>query len=381
MREILITMKKELRSIFRDKKTFLTLLLFPILIPAMIFLYAYMYEGEMQDKFYTVGVDYSLNQNELSYMDGANLKAKHYSSKQEMKKAYAKGEILGYIDYQEKYKQYTVYTNVDSSDGMKVQSYVSAYLEGYKNYLAKIYLIGEDINIDKTFEQFKYKIVDLEGDNFLLNLMFTIAFTYIIMAIVIATTNMATNATAVEKENGTLETILTFPISPKNLILGKYMATVIMGFLSSFMGLFLTIISLNIVIHHFSFFEGLSYQINMGSIFISLVIIIMASLFIAGLSILLTSFTKSYKEAQSVSSVLNILTVIPMMISIMGVTIQKWFYIIPIFNYTQGLMDVFSARVNEFEILMLVISSLIYIFLIIIYIVKQYRSEKVLFGR
>ena len=381
MREILITMKKELRSIFRDKKTFLTLLLFPILIPAMIFLYAYMYEGEMQDKFYTVGVDYSLNQNELSYMDGANLKAKHYSSKQEMKKAYEKGEILGYIDYQEKDKQYTVYTNVDSSDGMKVQSYVSTYLEGYKNYLAKIYLIGEDIDIDKTFEQFKYKIVDLEGDNFLLNLMFTIAFTYIIMAIVIATTNMATNATAVEKENGTLETILTFPISPKNLILGKYMATVIMGFLSSFMGLFLTIISLNIVIHHFSFFEGLSYQINMGSIFISLVIIIMASLFIAGLSILLTSFTKSYKEAQSVSSVLNILTVIPMMISIMGVTIQKWFYIIPIFNYTQGLMDVFSARVNEFEILMLVISSLIYIFLIIIYIVKQYRSEKVLFGR
>ena len=296
MREILITMKKELRSIFRDKKTFLTLLLFPILIPAMIFLYAYMYEGEMQDKFYTVGVDYSLNQNELSYMDGANLKAKHYSSKQEMKKAYEKGEILGYIDYQEKDKQYTVYTNVDSSDGMKVQSYVSTYLEGYKNYLAKIYLIGEDIDIDKTFEQFKYKIVDLEGDNFLLNLMFTIAFTYIIMAIVIATTNMATNATAVEKENGTLETILTFPISPKNLILGKYMATVIMGFLSSFMGLFLTIISLNIVIHHFSFFEGLSYQINMGSIFISLVIIIMASLFIAGLSILLTSFTKSYKE-------------------------------------------------------------------------------------
>lgn len=381
MREILITMKKELRSIFRDKKTFLTLLLFPILIPAMIFLYAYMYEGEMQDKFYTVGVDYSLNQNELSYMDGANLKAKHYSSKQEMKKAYEKGEILGYIDYQEKDKQYTVYTNVDSSDGMKVQSYASAYLEGYKNYLAKIYLIGEDIDIDKTFEQLKYKVVDLDGDNFLLNLMFTIAFTYIIMAIVIATTNMATNATAVEKENGTLETILTFPISPKNLILGKYMATVIMGFLSSFMGLFLTIISLNIVIHHFSFFEGLSYQINMGSIFISLVIIVMASLFIAGLSILLTSFTKSYKEAQSVSSVLNILTVIPMMISIMGVSIQKWFYIIPIFNYTQGLMDVFSARVNEFEILMLVISSLIYIFLIIIYIVKQYRSEKVLFGR
>ena len=57
MREIFITIKKELRSIFRDKKTFITLLLFPILIPAMIFLYAYMYEEESRDDVYVVGVN------------------------------------------------------------------------------------------------------------------------------------------------------------------------------------------------------------------------------------------------------------------------------------------------------------------------------------
>lgn len=381
MREIFITIKKELRSIFRDKKTFITLLLFPILIPAMIFLYAYMYEEESRDDVYAVGVNYSLHQNEISIMDNAHLRGKYYKNKKEMEDAYRRGDILGYIERKKDKNEYIIYTNEDSSDGMKVKSYVTAYLEGYNTYLAKIYLIGENVDVKKTFDQVQYQVVDLDGENFLLNLMFTIAFTYIVMSIVITTTNMATNATAVERENGTLETILTFPISSRCLILGKYFATVIMGILSSFIGLVLTILSLEIVKRYFSFFEGLSYHVGISSILISLVIIVMASLFIGGLSILLTSFTKSYKEAQSVSSVLNILTIIPMMISLVGVSIQKWFYLIPIFNYTQCLMDIFSGKVHFMEIFMLVGSSFVYVVIILFYIVKQYRSEKVLFSK
>ena len=47
MRLVWVTVKKELRSIFRDKKTVATLLLFPILIPMMIFLYADLYENQL----------------------------------------------------------------------------------------------------------------------------------------------------------------------------------------------------------------------------------------------------------------------------------------------------------------------------------------------
>ena len=380
MRLVWVTVKKELRSIFRDKKTVATLLLFPILIPMMIFLYADLYENQLKDDMYLIGVDYSLSQSEMEYMDSANLKSKYYSNQKEMERAYAKGEILGYIDrdWDNKYK---IYTNVDSSDGMKIQSYATAYLEGYKNYLARVYLIGENVDVERTFQQIDYDVVNLEGENFLMNLMFTISFTYIVMSIVIATTNMATNATAVEKENGTLETFLTFPVSSKNLILGKYIATVLMGFLASFIGLFLTIISLRVVISCFPNFSHLSYQVGGLGILSSLAIILMASLFIGELSIMLTSFTKSYKEAQSVSSVLNILTVIPMMISVMGVTVHRWFYLVPIFNYTQGLMDIFAGKISILQILMIILSSLLYVVIILFSIIRQYQSEKVLFGR
>ena len=106
-------------------------------------------------------------------------------------------------------------------------------------------------------------MVDLDGENFILLMMFTVAFTYIIMSIVMATSNMATTATAVEKENGTLETILTFPVSVKNLIVGKYLAVVIMGILSSLVGLVLTIGSLEIASNSFTVFESINFRVDL----------------------------------------------------------------------------------------------------------------------
>ncbi len=377
MHSIGITIRKELRSIFRDKKTLLTLLVFPVLIPVMIFLYAYMYESAEEGERYLIGVDYKPNTTEVQLMDESHLEFEQYTGKKEMESAYQKGEILGYIDYQK--GKYYVYTNEDSEDGMYVRNYVSTYLEGYNQYLAKLYLIGEDIDVDKAYSNISYEVIDLEGENFLLLMMFTVSFTYIVMSIVLATTNMATSATAVEKENGTLETILTFPIRVVDLIVGKYLATVVMGILSSFIGLVLTLVSLEIATNSFSIFADIHFTLQGGSILIAILVVILASFFIAGLSIAVTSMAKSYKEAQSMSSVLNILTIIPMLISMLGIEIKKWYYLIPIFNYTQVLMDIFSGHFDFVTFGMVLVSSVCYVVMVIFYILKQYKTEKVLF--
>ena len=379
MYSIWITIKKELRSILRDKKTLMTLLAFPLLIPVMIFLYAYIYESTDDTTKYLIGVNYQPNTTEMTLMEEVYLEAKVYEDKEALEEAYKNGEIVGYIDYQEENKKYYLYTNEDSEEGMYVSGYVTSYLEGYKEHLAKLYLIGEDIGVDKAYDNLEYEVIDLDGENFILLMMFTVSFTYIVMAIVMATTNMATTATAVEKENGTLETILTFPIKVKDLVIGKYLATVIMGVVSSFVGLILTLGSLEIATNSFSVFKDISFTFHIGSILVAILIVILASFFIAGLSIAVTSFAKSYKEAQSMCSVLNMLTVIPMFISILGMEIQKWYYLVPILNYTQVLMDIFSDNFDIISILMVVLSSLVYVVIVITYILGQYRTEKVLF--
>ena len=58
-KSIILTIKKELRSVFRDKKTLRNIFLIPFLIPLMIFLYGYMFDSvEKTDKVYDIGINY-----------------------------------------------------------------------------------------------------------------------------------------------------------------------------------------------------------------------------------------------------------------------------------------------------------------------------------
>lgn len=377
---IKITIKKELRSILRDKKTLITLLVFPILIPIMIFLYSYIYDNQTKDEFYTIAINYKLNTTEKSILKNCYLTPKYYKSLSSMKKAYTQNKVSGYIDYNKEKNTYTIYTNKDSEEGMYISNYATTYLESYNNYLAKLYLTGEDIDVDKVYNNFKYKIKNLDGENFMLEIIFSISFTYIIMSIVLAGTNMATSATAVEKENGTLETLLTFPVKASELIIGKYLATVIVGLIASIIGLILTISSITIASHLFTMFKTISFSVNLETILIGIITCISASLFISGLSIAITSFAKTYKEAQSSSQVLSILTIIPMMVSLIGIKINTIYYLIPIANYVQLLLDIFSKKFNYLNIFIVLLSSIIYVIIVISYIIAQYKSEKVLFG-
>ena len=263
---------------------------------------------------------------------------------------------------------------------MYVSNYITTYLDSYNNYLAKLYLTGEDIDVDKVYNNFTYKFKNLEGENFMLELIFSMAFTYIIMSIVLASTNMATSATAVEKENCTLETLLTFPIKSSELVIWKYLACVISSIVASLIGLLLTIGSIIIASNIFTVFKTINFEINILTIIIGIITCISASLFISGLAIAITSFAKTYKEAQSSSQVLSIITVVPMMISIMSIKITNIYYLIPIANYVQLLMDIFSKEFNIINILIVLVSSIFYVIIVIFYIIKQYKEEKVLFG-
>ena len=71
---LLITIKKELRSVFRDKKTIIMILAFPLMIGVLIFLYGFMdteVAGTETTK-YKVGINYEPTEVEEIY-----LKVKH----------------------------------------------------------------------------------------------------------------------------------------------------------------------------------------------------------------------------------------------------------------------------------------------------------------
>ena len=251
--------------------------------------------------------------------------------------------------------KYTIY--IDDSDVVEtsIGSYIAGYLDLYNRHLGDEELYRNDLSPELIYNNFEVETKSITGEEMsdnamMLKMIMGIAFTYIIMAIVMSSTNMATSATAVEKENGTMETLLTFPIKVHELVLGKYLATAIVGLISSLVGLVLTILSLVIAVNYFNTFKDISFNIGVVNISLSILIVILASLFIAGVSILVTSKTKSFKEAQSVSSVLSLVSIIPMMVSLMDISISNIYYFIPILNYTQILMDIFSPISFPFSV-------------------------------
>ena len=376
-----ITIKKELRSIFRDKKTIALIFVFPLLIAFFIFLLSSTYETSINDKeIYDIAINYELTDIEKKIIKENQLKTKYYDSLDKMEKDFKNSKVSAYVYYDKEKNTYTIYSD-EGMKGMSASSFITSYLDTYNTYLGNKYLLENNINPEDVYNNFTTKTELVEGENYILQTVLSLAFTYVIIAIAMASASLATSATAVEKEQGTLETLLTFPVTSKELITGKYLATVIMSLFASLFGYLITLISLVIAKGKYKVYEDINLFINPENIIIGILICLAASLLISGLAILLTANSKSYKEAQMASQVLTMITIVPMFISMLNISIiSKLYYVIPIISHVQILMDIFTTKINYSNIFLCLLSSIIISIIIIDIIIKKFKSEKVLFS-
>ena len=138
----------------------------------------------------------------------------------------------------------------------------------------------------------------------------------VIMMIIIMAGSIVITSMALEKENKTLETLLTLPVKRTSIVTGKIIA-------AAFIGLILAVIYMVGMQFYFSGFQ-MSSGVNLAAYNLVLTttdfIWIGISLFlalIAGLSLcmLLGTFAKSYKSAQTLTFPITMLAMIPMFIT------------------------------------------------------------------
>ena len=65
----------------------------------------------------------------------------------------------------------------------------------------------------------------------------------------------------------------------------------------------------------------------------------------------------------------------------MGVVGTPIISLIPFLNYTVIFTDLCNGNIDYFNIAIMIISTIIYIAMVLTYIIKQYKSEKVLFSK
>ncbi len=373
-------LKKELREMFRDKKSLAMMLVIPIFIPLIIIGMSAVFEGTMNmpiTDYNTIGFDYELNSVEESIAQELQINAV-YDTENRLEEKFLSGEIDLYVT-----KEGDIYImhGSDSDTTQYASGLVESYFDAYKAYLQTDYLANHNVDADEVLD-----IIVLESDmgteeNFFASYIISYAFLFIIMAITVSATYPATDTTAGEKERGTLETLLTFPIKSRDIIVGKFLSVTVASIITGLISLVLAVISLKVANGMFSIYEGVELMLSPAALLYAVVVILAYSFLISGLCIAIASKSKTFKEAQSALTPLIFVSLFPGLIAFMvGITTNNVTACIPFLNYTIIFSDMANGYVNGLHIILMLASTILIIAIVLRVIIKQYKSEKVLFG-
>ncbi len=192
----------------------------------------------------------------------------------------------------------------------------------------------------------------------------------------------AIDLTAGEKERGTMETLLVSPASRLELVLGKFLTTMLAGFITAT----LTLLSMTMtLISGASMFSdemggaGLSLSLDPVALLMVFFLFIPLVALFASLLIAIAINARSYKEAQSYVYPLLILIIIPAITSMMpGMETQARMALIPVVNISLILRDTLMGIYNPALIALTFLTSAAYAGIGIFIAFRVFQKETVL---
>jgi sodium transport system permease protein len=147
-----------------------------------------------------------------------------------------------------------------------------------------------------------------------------------------------------EKERGTIETLLTTPVSRWKFLIGKMLVIILSGLMASFFALLGLFFSINFmdIIPDPEIMNVINQILSLGFVLKLFLLLLPLTVFFAGIMIPIAVYTKTFKEAQSIIAPLNIIVLLPAMAGLFpGIELNVQTALIPILNIvltTKGLI-------------------------------------------
>jgi len=195
----------------------------------------------------------------------------------------------------------------------------------------------------------------------------------------------AMDLTAGEKERGTIETILSSPVSRVHLVLGKFFMVLTAALFTAVLAL----ISMGMTFaagkkmlasvpqsRDFDFAASVSFR-ALAAVFV--MVIPLAVLFSAAL-LAIALFAKSYREAQSYLSPLTIVVMLPAIVSVLpGVELNTGLSLIPVLNTSLISKEIVSGTYHWGYMALIFGSSCVYAAIALWVAIMLFQKESVLF--
>jgi len=372
--------KKELRDVIRDKKTLIMMIVVPIvLFPIFFGIMLTMQEDMMnveEEVYNTIGFAFETDEAMNTIIEEMEIQ-KQTGTEEEFKEKLTNGEINAYITLKE--SEFTIYYTEQDTYGLATLELAYELLAGYTQSIQSQMLTSEGLIPEEIFNVYTVKEEDVSNRDAYTEMILGMVPSFILMSATLTAIFSAIDMTAGEKERGTLETLLTFPIKNSDIITGKFLATTICTVVSSLLGFS----SMYAVLYYMSgkleTFSGMEL-LSVKSIILVLIIFVVFSMLVSALAIVIASKAKSFKEAQNSSQPLSFLCLVPMFISMMEIELNTTLALIPFVNVSLLINQILANAVNMQYFMIMVVSNIVFIYIILKAISKLYKSDKILFS-
>lgn len=152
-----------------------------------------------------------------------------------------------------------------------------------------------------------------------------------------------------EKERGTIETLLTTPVARWQILFGKMGVVVLSGLLAAsfaLLGLFFSIEVLDIV-EDPELLGVIHSVLSVEFVLMMIGLLIPLTIFFAGVMIPVAVYAKSFKEAQSIITPLNIIMVLPAMVGFFpGIELNAVTACIPVVNVVLSTKELIAGTLD-----------------------------------
>lgn len=397
-----IIVRKEFLDLFRDRKTWLTTVLIPVLlIPALFLIMGNVFSRTSEEASKNIPIVIDDPTGQVKQWIGNNPAFKIQPTVDNIEKTVKEGKIRIGVRVDPNFKQkvesmqpVTIEVLYDPSDN---RSQISAgILQSHLTALNQR-LLGERLGKlglqQQAITPLSVKEINLATKEQMAGgfLAFLIPL-LLLMSVASGGMPAATDLVAGEKERGTLEALLTTPAGTHSVLIGKLIVVSVMGCISAIASLVAFTVTMKTkAFQTLSSPQGtqpgsdggsldISFLNGSNVLFILLIMFLLAVMF-AGIQLALSTLAKSFKEASTYMSPIVIIAMIPAYLLMQtGVKdLSTTYFILPIFNVIAIFKEFIFGVFNIGHIGMVIGSTLVYVFIAIGLAAYLFRKESLIF--
>jgi len=395
VKKIGIIFRKELKDTLRDRRTLFFMIVFPILIIPLIIggipkIMVSMMEKKMTERI-TIAIIGEENSPELMDMfgmaDSINVifNVEIDSIEQSIRKKDIDGALIipdrfsEMVNSMETAQITMVYISSDDLEATKkrMESVINKYRE------SKIDQRLDRLKLhSKTLEPVKINHRNIASEKEMIGKLAGGWLPYMfILYCFMGAMYPALDLGAGEKERGTIETLLTSPAGRMEILLGKFGVISLSGFLSAISGIIGLFVGLQFMTElPIEIITTMKSIIEIKTIALILSLIVPVSIFFSAVLLSISFYAKSFKEAQSLVTPINILILFPALIGLIpGVELTWKTALIPIVNISLVTKEIIAETVSS-VLLLEVYGSMIILAIIGLFFTRWwFNREEVIF--